>query len=223
MADVITKLVEAAKNLLNFMTIKKLALLLATGAVGIILTLSWEKRGEVWATLKADKFSSVDAILVSLTTPSQEMLKGFVNSDPNLVAVQILKTDFNRLIRDTIFFYSEKRELQQDFEIFRENKKAPTPLMAVNEVEQNTRMIAIINQQFVCVELTPGILQSLPSVTKYAKQICSISVPPRYGEMVGYITFYLQEPLDANSIEYYHNLARQLADEIYKKDIVRRP
>lgn len=223
MADLISKVVEAAKSLLGFMTWGKLILLLFTGMVTIVLILSYEKRGEVWTTLKADKFDSSDYILTSLTMPTKEMLKLYAASDPNIAAVQVLRTDFNKMIRDTVFFYSKHREFQQEFENFHENKKSPTAVMAMNEVEQNTRMIAIINQRFICVPLTPSILKSMPTAPKYSQQVCSISVPPRYGDMVGYLTLWMVTPVDDSSIDYYHNLARILANEIYNKDIVRRP
>lgn len=223
MADIISKVVEAVKNYLTYMTWSKLLLIVGSGITVVLLTTSWEKRADLYSIMRADKFTASNVVLKSVSPQTKEDIKTYVNSDPNVVAMQVLSTDWSTMVRNTVFFYSKRRELQQDFELFYDNKKAPTAIMPLNDVEQNNRMIRIINQVFVCVPITAEIQRNVPSSAKYAKQICSVTVPPRYGDMVGYITIWLAEPLDENNIDYYHNLARILSNEIYKRDIVRRP
>lgn len=224
--DTISKLIEAAKNLLSFLTLSKLAMLLIAGIIGIFLFVLFERRAAFSeyadAMLKASRFDSANLVLIKLSVDSEASLKNYVISDPNIAAIQVVTTDVPRMNKDTVFFHSKRRELQQDFETFRDNKKSPTQLLEQGDTDENLRFIAIINQEFVCVPPTTKMVQALPSVGKYAKQVCSISVPPRFGDMVGFVNFYLVEPLDGSNKGYYHHLARLVADAIYKRDIVRR-
>lgn len=224
MVDVLTKVVEAAKNLLGFMNIQKLFILLITGLVAIALLITFERR-VAYADAIAGIFKTEKSeyVLASLTMPTKDSLKSYVSSDPHIVAIQVLRTDFETMTRDTIFFHSKRRELQQDFETFHDNKKAPTPVFPQHDEQQQKRMVSMINQYFVCVPPTASIVNNVPSAAKHAALLCSVSIPPWYGKPIGYITLWLANPIEPDVADYYHSLVRQLSEEIYKKDVVRRP
>lgn len=214
--DIITKLVEVGKTLFGYLTWGRLMMLFVlTSFVGVSLAF-WENRPVIYSALQAGKFQ--DGSLKSIGVESQDTLKQFVNKDSNIIAMQVVSTDFKKFVRDTIFFYSDDRDMQREFEEYHEGKGSPTPVLSIGDEEQNSWLIAIINQEFVCVELPVSVLRSLPSAKRFAKQICSISVPPQYGKMVGYINVWMKEPLTKEDVPYYKTLARNVADEIYERD-----
>lgn len=219
MVDMFVKGVEALKSFLNFMTPGKLVMCLVCGLCFLLGTIVWENRQPMVTSMLANKPGSTDFVLEHISDKSQAIIHKYIDGDYNIAAFQVVGTDFMKLTKSSAFFTAKSREFQRDFEMFQETKVANSPLMVVNDEATNSRIIAIMNQQFVCVPLTPTLLRQLPNSPKYAKQICSLSVPPRYGDMVGYLTLWMRDEMNPEDAEYYRNLARFLANEIYKRDI----
>lgn len=225
MVDIFAKVVEALKNLLNYMTLGKLMMTIMCGIVFLLGTMVWENRQTAVksvTSMMADKPGSTDFVLATISEQSKATIHKYIDGDMNIAAFQVVGTDFIKLTKNSAFFTAKSREFQRDFEMFQEGKMANSPLMTMNDEVNNLRIIAIMNQQFVCVPLTPAMLRSIPSAPKYAKQVCSLSVPPRYGDMVGWLTFWMREEMSKEDLDYYLNLARFLASEIYKRDILPR-
>lgn len=219
MVDVFAKAVEALKSFLNYMTPGKLLMCIVCGICFLMGTIVWENRQPMVSSMLANKPGSTDFVLETISDTSKTVIQKYIAGDPNIVAFQVIGTDFIKLTKNSAYFTAKSREFQREFEAFQEGKIANSPLMTMNDEVNNLRIIAIMNQQFVCVPLTPGILRSLPNSPKYAKQICSLSVPPRYGDMVGYLTLWMRDEISKEDEDYYRNLARFLASEIYKRDI----
>jgi hypothetical protein len=218
-ADIIVKLVDALKKFLNYMTLGKLGMLIALMLLTAMSVAFWENRPIIYGTITAgDKFSA--DVIPPLSEPTKTSIKNIVDRHSNIVAVQILKTDFRNNVRDTVHFYSEIKQLQQEYEGYESSKINSSQIFQTGDTEQNERMIKIIEQEFVCVPVPDNILMMMPSSQKYAQQLCSISVPPRYGKMVGYINIWLSTPIDRQHIPYYKGLARSISDEVYDRDVM---
>ena len=224
-ANMIIKLIDALKKFISFLNPARMVIL-AFLMLFVVLGISfWENRQVVYnavtssVTASGDKFSA--DIIPPLQEPTKASIKNVVDRNQNIVAVQITRTDFRNNIRDTVHFYSDVQTLVNEFAYYEETKINYQQLFTVGDVDQNERMIKIIEQEFVCVDMPPNISMMMPSSTKYAKQICSISIPPRYGKMVGYVNVWLREPIGATAMPYYKNLARSISDEVYDRDVMK--
>jgi hypothetical protein len=218
MADTIAKLADAAKTLLTILNWKRLGFLAATIILGLLTVGFWENRPMIYSSLSSVKFA--EGTIAALSDASKSSIKTIVDRNTNIIALQVVQTDFRNNTRDTVYFYSEQSELQREFELFDANKIGSSPLFAAGETAQNDRLIAIIEQEFVCVDVPPNIVQMMPSATRFAAQLCSISVPPRHGKMVGYINVWMAKPIDRVHQPYYKSLARSVSDEIYDRDVL---
>lgn len=222
MVDIFAKVVEILQRFLNYMTPGKFIMAVMCGIVTLLGTMVWENRQPMATSVTsmlASKPGSTDFIISGISDESKATIQKYISGDPNIVAFQVVGTDFVKLTKNSVYFTAKSKELQLSFESFQEGKLANSPIMTMNDDENNLRIIAIMNQQFVCVPLTPAILRNIPQAPKYAKQICSLSVPPRYGDMVGFLVVWMREEIAAEDAEYYRNLARFLANEIYRRDI----
>ena len=218
-ADIIAKLIDSLKKLFGFLTWGRIAMMLALLLLSGMSVAFWENRPVIYSSITAgDKFSA--EVIPPLSEVTKTTLKNIVQRHTNIVALQVIKTDFRNNVRDTVFFNSEVSQLQLEYDFYHETKTTYMQLFTTGDVEQNERMIKIIEQDFVCVDIPHNILLMMPSAGKYAKQICSISVPPRYGKMVGYVNIWLIEPIERTHVPYYKGLARSISDEVYDRDVM---
>ena len=218
-ADVVDKLVGSTRKLLNFLSWGKLALLTALIAVGLLTIVIWENRQPIYTSLTSgEKYSAYDGI-PPLSTITTNFIQNVVDRQPNVIAVQVVEMDFRNNTRNTSFLYSKNDEITNEFQKYLTLKIGNPQLFATGQTDQNERLIKIMEQEFVCTPIPVNISEIIPSAPKHAKEICSISVPPRYGKMVGYINIWLEQPTTASTLVSYKSIARSISDEIYDRDV----
>lgn len=219
-ADIIAKLIDSLKKLFSFLTWGRIAMMMVLLLLAGMTTAFWENRPVIYGSLTAgDKFSA--EVIPELSDSTKSSIRTIVQRHNNIVGIQVVKTDFRNNVHDTIFFHSEIERLQQEYDGYEISKTNSIQIFQTGNTDQNERMIKIIEQEFVCIEPTATMIMMIPSITTYVKQVCSISVPPRYGKMVGFVNILLTEPIDRENIPYYKGLARSISDEIYDRDVMK--
>lgn len=221
-AEVITKLVEAAKNLFTFLTVGRLALLACLIIIGLGTVMIWENRQPIYTTLTAgEKYSAIESIPNTLSDTSVKLIQNVVNRQTNIVAIQIVGVDFRRNTRDTTFFFSKVGALQNEYNDYMNSKVSSPALFEKDNEIANQRVVRIMEIEFVCVqELPQNVLWMTPSATGRVGEICSLAIPPRFGKIVGYINIWLEKPMTPQQAANYKSVTRQLADEIYDRDVL---
>lgn len=221
-AAFISSLVDSAKKILEFLTLGRLGMLVCLIIIGMVTLVVYENRQPItnWALTSGEKYSSYDSI-PPLSDPTVNLIKTIVQRQGNLIGVQVVQMDFRNNTRDTSFFYSKRQQLQREFDDYMSTKVSSPTLFATADMEQNDRLIRIMEQEFVCVATPPNIIEMLPSASKEVQQVCSISVPPRFGKMVGYVNILLSQPMTPTMVQNYKSVARQISDEIYDRDVMK--
>jgi hypothetical protein len=180
----------------------------------------WENRPVIYTALSVGRFTEA-LIPLPLSEHTQDMIKTVVDRSPNIIAVQVVQTDFRLNIRHGKHFYSDAPELHEDYNRYQLTKVSESPLFIVGDAVNNDRIINIMEQEFVCVDVPERVQKLVPITKKYAKQLCSISVPPRYGKMVGWVSLWLTEPLQRDQLAEYKQIARSISDEVYDRDVMK--
>lgn len=213
-------LLDFSFKFLKFVTWNKLAQLAVLLAMSGAALAFWENRPVIYTAMSVGRFT--DALIpIPLSDTTQSMIKQVVDRSSNIVAVQVVQTDFRMNIRHGVHFYSDADELNDDYNRYQKTKVSESPLLITGDAENNDRIIGIMEQEFVCVNIPERVKKLVPVTTKYAKQLCSISVPPRYGKMVGWVSLWLAEPLDRGQVAEYKQVARSISDEVYDRDVIK--
>ncbi len=218
--EVITKLVDAGKNLFSYLSWGRIAMIAVLIALALATTAFWDNRPVIYKAISANKFGG-DSTIPELSEPTKVSIATVVDRHPNIVALQVVETIWRTNVRNTTYFYSDEAELTSDYSKMAKTKVSDTPIFVTGDKDGNDRLIAIIDQEFVCVAMPARLNELYPSANKNSKQVCSISVPPRYGMMVGYINVWLKEPIDRSQLPVYKHIARNLSDEIYNRDVLK--
>lgn len=180
----------------------------------------WENRPIIYAAMSVGRFST-EVIPRDLSIATQSTISQIVERHRNIVAIQVVTTSFRENVRQGVHMYSKYPQINSEYTAFHKNKTNETALFAQGDAAGNDRLIRIIEQELVCVGIPNRTQSALPLLSSTATQVCSLSVPPRYGKMVGYINVWLLKPIGPSEMPEYKQIARAVADEIYDRDVTK--
>lgn len=151
-----------------------------------------------------------------LQVPNKKLeaeLKTFVDTDPILIALQVVDVDFLFNTRSTIWVYSNIPALNIAFENFtrEESKIGNTPWM-MRSAEININQISLIEGKVNCspVESTQ-LYQNVPEITQHVRFTCIMGIPPVYGEFSGYLSALLNRAPTAEELPQLIGKLRELS------------
>lgn len=219
MFNTIKDIFDMAVKALSFLTWSKIAQITTVLVIAGFALAFWDNRPIVYTALSVGRFSD-QLIPMPLSPTTVNTVKEIVNRAPSIVAIQIVNTNFRENIRQGIYFYSDKPEFLDDFNRYQSNKVSQSPLFISGDSQNNDRMINIMEQELVCVDVPDRVKRLVASATKFSKQICSISVPPRYGKMVGYVNLWLDHVPSRDELPEIKQIARTVSDEVYDRDVM---
>ena len=218
--SVFTDTVSVITSVLRILTWRKLAQICAMLMIGIVSIGFWENRPVVYTSLSVGRFS--DALIpIPLHAATTNTIREIVVRSPSIVAIQVVSTNFRENTRQGIYFYSSKNDLNIAFAEYQQQHVSQSPLFISGDAQTNDRIINIMEQELVCVDIPDRVKRLVPLTMKYAKQMCSISVPPRYGKMVGYVTLYMDHAPGRDELMEIKQIARTVSDEVYDRDVVK--
>jgi hypothetical protein len=89
------------------------------------------------------------------------------------------------------------------------------PLFVKHGDEINTRIVNLINHEFVCTPFSSTVgSRFLPLLASRISVVCSISVPPSFGEFNGIINVFLSKPLTAEEVDTVRTLLKEMSHQI---------
>lgn len=144
-------------------------------------------------------------------------LRSFANANKAIVGVMLVNADFKLNVRKSTFRYFKHDELTSAWLEFTSSGRK-TPLFGQDQ-GANQRLIAMINGEFMCAPVEETLAGQLVPVTKkFAKTVCMSPIPPRYGDFVGFISIFVNEPLNSKVVQELRDPAKALAAQIYRRD-----
>lgn len=218
MKEWLNTLVEAGSKLFQYLTWSRVGMIFALTILFIGVKTFLDNQPTIYTALSVARFAE-NAIQTPPSEATQASLKAVVDRSTTIVATEIVQVDFRNNIRDSVWFYSDEPELQAGHQKSQQSKLSESPLFIVGDSANNDRIVNIMETEFVCVEISPDVIRKIPAAGKYAKQLCTISIPPDYGKMVGWLNIWVTEPIPRNLYAEYKQLARTLSAEIYKRDV----
>ena len=184
------------------------------------VTLMWKYRTPAYATVTEQKINTGKA---RLKAPSVESEKELIDSMKDLKyvsAVQMVSVDFGANERYSTYFRSSLPVVQAAWDDYQSKKTRNPPLFSADE-QANQRLVNIINGKFTCerVEFT-SIPKLVPGAVSVTDSLCSISIPPGYGEFVGFINFWVSRPLTQQDIEELELRMKNVSLKMFQRDII---
>lgn len=218
MADFIAKFVDILAKLFTFMTLGRtgiLALLLLMGGVTIAFL---DNKPQIYGAISLGRLNDAP-IPDTIKKETQLSLVSVVDRYENIVGVEVIQITLRRNTRRGIYFYSDQPPLLKGYENYQKNKAQDTPLFVTGDTEVNDRLAAIIEQEMICVELPKNTIKAIPISAAYVKAMCSLSIPPDFGKLAGWLNIWLKEPIDKTAYSEYKQVMRALSSEIYRRDV----
>lgn len=130
--------------------------------------------------------------------------------------IQVVRVDLKRNIRYIVYGRYTDPRLEALYTTFSQTRiTIEIPIFTEDEV-QNARVVRLMNHEFYCNPYKETLsYKFVPESAKYAHTVCSISIPPAYGEFRGMLAVTLSREPTELEIDTVRILLKTLADKIY--------
>jgi len=130
--------------------------------------------------------------------------------------IQVVRVDLKRNIRYIVYGRYTDPRLEELYTTFSKTRiTIEIPIFTEDEI-QNARVIRLMNHEFFCNPYKETLsYKFVPESAKYAHTVCSISIPPAYGEFRGLLVVTLSREPTELEIDMVRILLKALADKIY--------
>jgi hypothetical protein len=211
------------EEMIELLTLRRVALLTILTTVLIILLVIFENRSAVFATAYRGAESS--AIKWELSDQSKsDMMK--LTELPAVGAVMISDVDLKRNHRSPKYYYVEDQEVRK---LVDPTMKNLLPQALFDFDPKNTeQMVSMLNNEFRCDNIADTNVPKLfpeplePMLIKKYPKLCRIAVPPFFGEYAGYLTVFLVQNPDQRVFDELKIELNRVAVEIYLRDLAKK-
>lgn len=179
----------------------------------------WEGRSTVYGmvSMELGRFG-LDTIPENISAKSRENIKFIVDKEPTIVAAELVNINFKKNERVPVFFYSDVAAFGDAMQNYK-NTRVSNSSLFTNDEANNERIVKIINGDFVCIPIPQRLIMHVPIAAKIATAVCSISVPPYYGQIVGYANIFVDHMPKDDEIPNYRAIARTMSVDVYERDV----
>jgi len=137
---------------------------------------------------------------------------------PNIVGIQVVSADLSKNIRYILYTSIRDEEVKKLYDLFLLKSITTEVPVFTNNTVQNTRMIRLINHEYVCSPFEETISYDfLPESGKYITTVCAMSIPPDYGNFDGIVGVFLRKPPTELESDILRIEIRSLAELIWKE------
>jgi hypothetical protein len=221
--------IDALPELLKELNYGRMVQIIILSFVFLILYSAWDSRVTLVDAIKAGAVNHKTNTMLIANEATVKAIKALVSKNPLMMGVQLVNTDFRNNARTTAFFYANRPELQNIIDSAVYNRASPTPILMVTNgtpeeaafaLQNNIRMIDIINAQFVCVESKgTGLAQIAMGFPALAPWMCSISIPPYRTKFSGYLNVFLtRQPTQQEKVD-IADAVTSLSGDIFDREI----
>lgn len=227
------KLIENFPKILRALTFARMIQVIVLATIFTFLYIAWDARSTIVESIKVVSFGQTNKSVIIGDEHTVKAIKALVDRAPLINGLQLVNTDFRSNTRTTAFFYSDRRDLQLYVDTAVYNRVSPTPLFmttgggatpeqAAYALMNNSRIIDIIQAEFICYESSTAILaRNAPELIPLSPMLCSISIPPYAGKFAGYLTLFLTREPNVEEKAILRDAARALASDIFDREVAR--
>jgi hypothetical protein len=205
------KHLTAAKTILTFLTWGRLGKIAILAILSIALTFLWVARDSfLWNSSPATKIP-----LLHVSSDLKGDIQNLVDKNDKIVAMQIMTINFQKNIKVDTYSSIDNPRLESIYNKVNNNRVIEIPLFDDSK-KNNDRILRLINGEFVCIPYTDhAAYKYAPEGANYIGYVCSIGIPPSYGNFSGILSIYLREAPNKEDSEQYFLLSRAIALKIY--------
>lgn len=214
------KTVSEFIQVLSFLKIAQLSVLIL-----IILAawFTWTYRSNLYSSARFTAISNVNEPVIIETSPkSKHYIENILaRSKDTIAGIHIINVNFTNNTRSTSYFGITDENLKKAVEYYNSRMVSQTPLFNENPTN-NKRIVELINGNFICTPFEETLAVIIyRRATGHVKTMCSVSIPPYYGQFSGYLVIYLKYSPTGSDLEFIKQLSKELALMIYDHDVLK--
>jgi len=146
-----------------------------------------------------------------------------LSEDSNILGVQIVSTNLQLNTRYVVYANVYDPELAKKYNDYvSKNGIQQFPIFTKDD-KSNLRIVRIINHEFVCAPFKESIIYKyIPIDDDKITTVCTISIPPDYGEFKGMVTVFMKDnpgDFEMEQIKYILNNVSQTISLEIKSEI----
>jgi hypothetical protein len=166
-------------------------------------------------TLRGEPADQVGATF-KISKESTKKMEELVGSNKNIVGIAILAVDLRLNLKTLIAYYGYDKN---NATIVSSESLRRLPFFNKSE-DNNRQMVHLLNGEFICQPFEKTQFKTiLFNTNSSAVYVCSVSLPPYYGNFSGYISLLMNTEPDLNIQLDYKSKVDILSTEIYLRDI----
>lgn len=206
------KLLQAFLKFLNLSRLLYLTwfLLICVAAISF-----WENRAFIYGQVRPGKIT-VDKIPVIVSPSTEAIIKSTVFNSTLISAIAVVSVNFEQNTRQLVYFLTDDLIFENSYKKFiTDNLNKSVPLFNADP-ENNRRLIALINGEFVCSPFTATTTYRFaPDVD--IQTVCSVGVPPYFGKFRGTVMVYLKTTPSSEELAQVRVTLRDLSNMLELK------
>jgi len=145
-----------------------------------------------------------------------EYLNSSVDSSAIVNGIQVVRVNLKKNIRYIIHAHQSDPDLKDLYKNFSGDMITLEVPVFTDDFTQNARVIKLMNHQFDCVPHTDTLsYRFVPESSKYVTTVCSISIPPAFGDFKGLIAVTLNREPSDDDLASVSKLLVDLSDRVY--------
>ena len=180
----------------------------------------YENRNHIYASLNISRTQELArSVKITVSRENREYIEDRVKRSDLIIAAQVIEIDFPKNARRSSFMFTDSDELQAYYQEYLKDKITDDPLLT-NLESENVRLARLINGEFFCLPIEQTVAgRMLPAVHRYVTTICSVSVPPVYGQFSGYVNIYLKRIPSETDLAQIRSMMYDVSARIYATDM----
>ena len=209
------------EELISSLTFKRIFLLSLLIAISLLLFLVFENRSVLFSKALTSASSDEAIFEWKMSNNSEELLTSLASFQP-VVLTGVIDVDLKKNRRSVKWFYSRDPEVMTIVKNIT-SRTLPQPMFDY-DVKNTQQMIALLNNEFICVKTSDGLLSQWgDTLSRKFPVICRMAIPPYVGKFVGYVIIGVRGQLSKNELDSLKMEATRIAIEIYIRDVVKHP
>ena len=213
------KYLKIVNKIIKIITFKKVIILAISGIIGVLSFTIFENSKTIYNVVSGDQFKSGSVETFNISEISKTNLRKFVDEIDVVSSIIILNVDIRHNQRIPVFWYSTEPNIQRALNTNYADKIVRMPVFSSSE-NANSEIVSILNGEFTCNRNNDVINMITSSDIKNKfLYLCSISIPPYYGQFSGYIIVTLNSLPEKPTLDTIKFEMINMTLDIYLRDI----
>lgn len=158
----------------------------------------------------------VDGVPVAISIQTQQTIQRIVDTNPVIAGVNVSFAYFPTNTRRSVYATFNQRDIAREMDRI---SGLAYPLFT-DDSFQNSRLVNLINGEFICSPLNKHALLTMPALTRDINFTCSMPIPSGLSDFTGWVNFYLKDEPTQEQQDYIRHQAKSLVGDLYKKEVL---